>query len=200
MEDETPSTQKTSPLFTIMAILGLGIAVIAAAVGGVALKKISATTNDINARIEKNAAMELEIKKISDRVDALALQVSDMKSADNSKINNLTSQVQKVIDVLNSNINEIRGEVVKNREALEKLATRPAKVVATKKAEQTEQQNQDATTSEQKQASGKVHKIQNGDTFAKLAKKYNATVSALMKANPNVNPSRLKIGQEIQIP
>ncbi len=197
MEDETPSVQKTSPLFATMSILGLGIAVIATAIGGIALKKISATADSITARVEKNAAMELEIKKISDRVDALALQVSDLKSGDDNKIKNLATQVQRVVDTLNSNINEVRGEVVKNREALEKLATRSVAKTVVKK-DQPEQSTQ--SSDNEKQASDKVYKIQNGDTLAKLAKKFNVSLSALMKANPKVNPSRLKIGQEIQIP
>ena len=141
MEDETPSVQKTSPLFATMSILGLGIAVIATAIGGIALKKISATADSITARVEKNAAMELEIKKISDRVDALALQVSDLKSGDDNKIKNLATQVQRVVDTLNSNINEVRGEVVKNREALEKLATRSVAKTVVKKTNQNNRHN-----------------------------------------------------------
>ena len=44
------------------------------------------------------------------------------------------------------------------------------------------------------------YKIKSGDTIAKIAPKYNVSVQDILSANPNVNPSRLMIGQEIVIP
>ncbi len=48
--------------------------------------------------------------------------------------------------------------------------------------------------------SGKTYKIESGDNFGKIAKKMNIAVSALEKANPDVNPAKLKIGQAIKLP
>ncbi|HVY70731.1 MAG TPA: LysM peptidoglycan-binding domain-containing protein, partial [Verrucomicrobiae bacterium] len=36
--------------------------------------------------------------------------------------------------------------------------------------------------------------------FAVIAKKYGVTISAISKANPGVNSSKLKVGQKLQIP
>jgi LysM repeat protein len=44
------------------------------------------------------------------------------------------------------------------------------------------------------------HKIAKGDTLAGLAKQYKVPWSAIQAANPGVDPSRLQIGQTIQIP
>lgn len=214
MEDETPSTPKTSPVISAVAVLALGVAAVATALGVVALKKIQSTTNDISERIEKNAAVELETKKLSDRVDSLALQLENIKGSlgDNSaqidaKVGDVVKQTQKVVNILNSNIGEIRAEVVKNREAIEKLATRPTSTRSAARAEsaQTESkpdtaQNSAAGETPETSADGKIHKIQSGDTFAKLAKKYNVSVEAIVKANPDANPARLKIGQKVRIP
>ncbi|MBZ4687842.1 MAG: hypothetical protein PWQ96_1833 [Clostridia bacterium] len=46
----------------------------------------------------------------------------------------------------------------------------------------------------------KYHVVQKGDTFFKLAKKYNTTVEAIQKLNPGVDPKNLQIGQKIRIP
>ena len=217
MEDETPSTPKTSPVISAVAVLALGVAAVATALGVVALKKIQSTTNDISERIEKNAAVELETKKLSDRVDSLALQLENIKGSlgDNSaqidaKVGDVVKQTQKVVNILNSNIGEIRAEVVKNREAIEKLAARPTSTRSASRSEsaqtaQTEPkpdtaQNSAATETPETSADGKIHRIQNGDTFAKLAKKYNVSVEAIVKANPDANPARLKIGQKVRIP
>ena len=214
MEDETPSTPKTSPVISAVAVLALGVAAVATALGVVALKKIQSTTNDISERIEKNAAVELETKKLSDRVDSLALQLENIKGnlGDNSaqidaKVGDVVKQTQKVVNILNSNIGEIRAEVVKNREAIEKLASRPTSTRSAARAEsaQTESKPDTAQISAagetpETSADGKIHKIQSGDTFAKLAKKYNVSVEAIVRANPDANPARLKIGQKVRIP
>lgn len=42
--------------------------------------------------------------------------------------------------------------------------------------------------------------VRSGDTFYNLAIRYNTTVEAIMRANPNVNPNALQIGQIICIP
>jgi LysM repeat protein len=47
---------------------------------------------------------------------------------------------------------------------------------------------------------GKPYKIGKGDTLAKIAKANGISVLALSKANPAVDPSKLRIGQKIQIP
>lgn len=203
MEDDTQATSKTSPVISVAAVLGLGVSVIAAALGGIALSKISATAESINARIEKNQAVELEIKKLSDRADSLALQVEQFKSESASKVSDLRSQTQNVITQIGQTLNDTRAEVAKNREALEKLATRQpaAAKPAPKPQEQAKDQSaEQPQNAEQPAASGKTYKIQSGDTFARLAKKFKTTADAISKANPSVNPSRLKIGQEINLP
>ncbi|KNZ69193.1 peptidoglycan-binding lysin domain-containing protein [Thermincola ferriacetica] len=45
-----------------------------------------------------------------------------------------------------------------------------------------------------------IHIIRRGDTYWKLARKYNTTVEAIEAANPDVNPLNLQIGQTICIP
>ncbi|NMA03550.1 MAG: LysM peptidoglycan-binding domain-containing protein, partial [Clostridiales bacterium] len=42
--------------------------------------------------------------------------------------------------------------------------------------------------------------IKAGDTFFTLAQRFNTTVAAIQRANPNVDPNRLQIGQVICIP
>lgn len=46
----------------------------------------------------------------------------------------------------------------------------------------------------------RVYTIKQGDTLGKIAKTEGVSLDSLMAANPGVDPKRLKIGQEIQIP
>ncbi len=45
-----------------------------------------------------------------------------------------------------------------------------------------------------------VYLIQAGDTFYRLARRYNISVDSLIRANPNIDPDALLIGQNICIP
>lgn len=44
------------------------------------------------------------------------------------------------------------------------------------------------------------HTIVKGDSFSTLATKYGVTVKAIQVANPNLNPTRLQIGDKVKIP
>jgi hypothetical protein len=46
----------------------------------------------------------------------------------------------------------------------------------------------------------KYYVIQQGDTFYKLAKRFNTTVEAIQSLNPGVDPENLQVGQKIRIP
>lgn len=45
-----------------------------------------------------------------------------------------------------------------------------------------------------------AYTVKSGDTFYNLAIRFNTTVDAIIRANPNVNPNNLRIGQVICIP
>ncbi len=189
-----------------MAVLGFGLALIAAGTGASALVKISNSSKDINERIEKNASLELEIKKLTDRIDALEANIENAKTEAGEKVNRLAGQTQSAVNVLNSNINQLRDELVKDRESIAKLATVQAPKHKALEAKQpkaeaaAENKSGDNPADAQASSDEKTHKIQSGDTFQKLAKKYSVPVEDIIKANPDANPSRLKIGQLIKIP
>jgi LysM repeat protein len=45
-----------------------------------------------------------------------------------------------------------------------------------------------------------VHVVADGDNFWNVARRYDVTVAALTAANPNADPTRLRIGQELALP
>jgi LysM repeat protein len=49
-------------------------------------------------------------------------------------------------------------------------------------------------------AEAREYTIANKDTLSKIAKTHNVSLRELSKANPNIDPARLKVGQKIQIP
>jgi LysM repeat protein len=57
-----------------------------------------------------------------------------------------------------------------------------------------------ATTPESLVTDGKSYTIAKGDTLKKIAISHGVSLKALSQANPNVDPTKLKVGQKIQIP
>jgi LysM repeat protein len=45
-----------------------------------------------------------------------------------------------------------------------------------------------------------VHTVQRGELLSSISKKYNVKMSAIVAANPGLNPDRIRIGQKLKIP
>lgn len=218
MEDELETKiEKQSQLVSALGLLGLGLGVVATALGIISMVKVGDTAADMNDKIEKAAALSLETKKISDRIDSLAMQIEEIKAGDKSRYDSLISQLNAELKRMGASIENVAKSSQNNRDLIEELAKRSSKRTTqaepaqnrqlaarqapewTAAAEQPAQQTQ---TAEQPAQNGesKKYKIQSGDTFAKLAKKHGVSLDAIIAANPDANPSRLKVGQEINIP
>ncbi len=216
MEDELETkTEKQSQLVPALGLLGLGLGVVATALGIISMIKVGDTAADMNDKIEKAAALSLETKKISDRIDSLAMQIEEIKAGDKSKYDSLISQLNAELKRMGASIENVAKSSQNNRSLIEELAkrsTRRAQAEPAPARQQAAQQAPEQTaaaaeqpaqqTAEQPAQNGeqKKYKIQSGDTFAKLAKKHGVSLDAIIAANPDANPSRLKVGQEINIP
>lgn len=198
MEEEIIKNDKSQAFLPAMGLLGLGVGVVALVLGIFAMKKSGDVSASMTDKIEKAAALSLEIKKLGDRVDSLALQLEDLKSGDGNRVENLARQTNDAVRRLGSMISDNRKSIADVNKALEELAKRPAaarRAEAPAAAPQPQPESQAAAGAE-----GGVHIIQSGDTFAKIAMKYKTTVDALIRANPDLRPSRLMIGQKVVIP
>ncbi len=216
MEDELETkTEKQSQLVPALGLLGLGLGVVATALGIISMIKVGDTAADMNDKIEKAAALSLETKKISDRIDSLAMQIEEIKAGDKSKYDSLISQLNAELKRMGASIENVAKSSQNNRNLIEELAKRstrraqaepaPARQQAARQApEQTaaaaEQPAQQTAEQPAQNGEQKKYKIQSGDTFAKLAKKHGVSLDAIIAVNPDANPSRLKVGQEINIP
>lgn len=218
MEDELETKiEKQSQLVPALGLLGLGLGVVATALGIISMVKVGDTAADMNDKIEKAAALSIETKKISDRIDSLAMQIEEIKAGDKSRYDSLISQLNAELKRMGASIENVAKSSQNNRDLIEELAKRSSKRTtqaepaqnrqqaarqAPERTAAAEQPAQQTQTAEQPAQNGesKKYKIQSGDTFAKLAKKHGVSLDAIIAANPDANPSRLKVGQEINIP
>ena len=126
MEEEIIKNDKSQALLPAMGLLGLGVGVVALVLGIFAMKKSGDVSASMTDKIEKAAALSLEIKKLGDRVDSLALQLEDLKSGDGNRVENLARQTNDAVRRLGSMISDNRKSIADVNKALEELAKRPA--------------------------------------------------------------------------
>ncbi len=136
-----------------------------------------------------------QVKKLAATVDGLNNQVSSMAgdvstakdtaNRANSSVSNLATQTQRGFDAVTAEIGNIRTD-------LNKLAT--AKTAAPKA--------KDGAVAKEGAAAGPGgdYTVKAGDYPAKIARAHGISTDALMAANPGIDPTKLKVGQKLNLP
>lgn len=107
----------------------------------------------------------------------------------------LQSEVKRFRDIP-PQLEPIPGESLDNPRPLPPLAPPPARFQARvpNPAPLPAPSNIPATVN------GRFHEVRNGDYPAKIARSYGINVNAILRANPNIDPRKLKIGTRLRIP
>lgn len=201
MED----VKKPSPLPAVLGVTGFVLALLSIAVGAMAVMKVQEGADELNGKIERAAALSLEMKKLSERIDSAVAQIENVKASDGSRVDALSKQTKTALENVARALNDNRNLIEENRKAIQEVAqaaarrSQPAQAAAPAASQQASAAPSGTTTSSD--ASGaKIHKIKSGDSFSKLAQVYGVTIEAIQAANPSLDSARLKIGQDVVIP
>lgn len=198
---QTEKTTKSSPILMAIGVMGFGFGLTAIALSISAMVKVGSISSAMNEKIEKAATLALDIKKINDRFDALAAEVENLKNNDNSRVDNLQKQFASTVEKIGTILSENRTNIEENRKAIEELSKRPVGKSRPKASETTQAQTDASAAAEVSSTNDTPsYKIQAGDTFGKIAKRFGLSISAIKAANPNVESTRLQIGQVINLP
>ncbi|MBM4153541.1 MAG: LysM peptidoglycan-binding domain-containing protein [Lentisphaerae bacterium] len=173
-------------------LLIIALAAVAIVVGAVALvaglnarKAVDALRADIEVQGATVATADQNLRNLTGQSDRLFRQVGEQFTGVNSRLNEMAGRIATLT------------APPKPAAPVAGLAPAGAAPVA---GVQKAAAPGGAAAAAPAAPSGKTHKIESGDNFGKIAKKYGISVAALEKANPNVNPSKLKIGQAISLP
>ncbi len=205
MQDSENTTSSTSNYSFIQ----ISLVVIALALGGASLflainsaKKAASVQEELTEKIDRFASASLEVKKLSDRVDSLALQLDTIKSGNNTKMDKFMREVESAISKIVSGIKTNAEAIEANKKAIEELAKRQVAVAPAPKPEAAQPATSEtpATTPQEQGAEGEtVHVVKAGDSFSKIAAQYKISVERIQQANPGVESNRLQIGQKLKI-
>lgn len=216
-ETQTPeiaqTNNKSSFLPMALSLVALALAAAALFLAVNSAKKLDSAQETLTVKADKAIAASVEVSNIAPKLQSLANQINEVRSSTKTASNKTISDVKSALEYYSKLINENRALISANQEALKTIALelrdRPAKAQTKTKAQASEQQAapQEQQKTEQTEQSAtaatsgaKTYKIKSGDYLAKIAKKFKVSIKALQDANPGIEPSKLQIGQEINIP
>ena len=126
-----------------------------------------------------------------------AKTVLDDKNASKNDVNEVISKINGLKQYNNTEIKKLQTTL---NSYLPKLQAKTSSVSQNEKPKAQAVTTPSKTNTAPKEGIATTYKIQPDDTFYKLAIRYGVTVDDLKMANPDVNETKLKVGQEINIP
>ena len=191
-----------------MGLIGLAVGVVGIIVGltGIVMansaqKEVAALNVKLSAQPDKTPELERKLADIDERLVKLGGEFVKLQRADRD----IQTSTQTAF-------NEVGGTIKANRDAINELGGKVTELVT--RLENWTPSSRTSTATAATAASGGsggpstategpadgIYLIQSGDTLSSVAKRFNISLSALMAANPTVNPRNLQIGQRIVIP
>ncbi|MFA5256929.1 MAG: LysM domain-containing protein [Opitutales bacterium] len=188
---ETPSVASKG---MFMIALGIGLLGIITGIAGIyiangASSELAAIKKQVSARPDP---ME-SVKPVLQEMDERLAKVGTETMRANNGVRETNATLQRTAQSLST---EIRA----NRDQINKITAALADMSKPQKNTGDGARGSDSAEPAVNAAGQRIHVIQSGDIFSKLAKQYNVSVQAIIDANPGVDPTKLQIGQKIVIP
>lgn len=176
MDTLSRDSSSSSSILPLVGVIAGALGLILAIVALVKLSTVQKSVAEIrDVEIPKIATIEGDVRA------ATAKSESDLRG--------LREGVQNALTQVGTEIGTLRAQITKVEEAQK---ARPAPAPAGKAGAATAPTgvlNADGT-----------YTIATGDTFSKVARKFNVKMDAIEAENPGLDPTKLKVGQKIRIP
>lgn len=200
MEEEVDVSESSSNM------VPLALAALALVLGGAGLyfgltanQRLTPLSATLEAGATGTAQLEQTIEQLEIEIAELNAQLSDMKSAAKRNVA-YANQRDQSIKKLAAEINANREQIIKTAENLNELASSGVRAAPSAPAASSTAVSSTASSEAAEPTPPGVYVIQSGDTFGRIAAKTGVSLDALLAANPDADPRRLSIGQQITIP
>lgn len=188
----------------------LALALLALVVGGAGLyfglnasQRIVPLTESVDEGSSSAARIDKQISALDTQIRELSAQNTQLKETI-QRLGRESTQALRVANRANSGIELNRDELIKLAGQLSELANRSPATPAPKADSDSNAPGNlprpDLEEAPASSASVSTYLIKRGDTLGKIATLKGVSLDALVDANPDVDPRRLGIGQEINIP
>ncbi len=199
--DNDTESNETSMLplaFVLLAILlgGAGLYL-----GLTARQQLVPLTKFVDETSSSAAYINKQLSEIDTRINELSVQSAKLKETI-QRLGRESSQTLREAKQAYAGVQSNRGELIELAQNISQLATSGAAPTAPRSSlpatgTSSETSATDTFTSS---SPASTYKIQPGDTFGKIASQKGVKLDALLNANPDADPRRLRIGKEINIP
>jgi LysM repeat protein len=189
----------------------LALALLAIVLGGAGLyfglnanQRIAPLTESVDEGSSSAARIDKQISSLGTQISELAAQNVQLKET-LQRLGRESSQTLRLASQAGSGVESNRNEMIKLAEKMSQLASlgvAPAPTRPTVNPANLLNAASGSDRSETSASSGTapIYQIKSGDTFGKIASQKGVSLDALLAANPDADPRRLAIGQEINIP
>lgn len=197
-EDEFETSSGSNLIPVALAILAIVLGAAGLYFGMTANQRISPITETIEAGSSSTARLEKDLAALETQLTELSVQNAELKkTVDRMRI--YSSQAEQAVKKLDGGVKANRGEIIKMAERLNEMTVAPV-VRAPAPASTTETTAGGGASPTASAGPGGTYTIESGDYFAKIAEKLGVDLQALLDANPDADPRRLRIGQVINVP
>ena len=199
--DEEAVQPSGSMIPIALAVLGIVLGTAGLYFGFNANKRL----NPINTSIQESSTSAAEIEKSVTFFDARIAELEEQILEQSKMLNRLraySSQSEQSVKKLVSELNKNREQIVKTAKQLNEIKAGGVQIstASDTSSGQSAQESNNVDNSPAKFEKERTYVIESGDYFSKIAVKFGVSVQAIIDANPDADPRRLAIGQEIVIP
>jgi LysM repeat protein len=169
--------------------------------GLTAKQQIAPLTEFVDVGSSSDARINKQLSMAGARIDDLSLQNAKLKETI-QRLDRESSQASQEAKQVASGVQSNRGELIELAQKISQLAASGSATAASRSRTEVINTGNGASATETTVSSilKLTYKIQSGDTFGKIASQKNIRLDDLLEANPDVDPRRLSIGKEINIP
>jgi LysM repeat protein len=182
------------------AVVGIFLGVAGLVFGIVSKNKADELRNDfsqVQFLVEKIQQVEESSTGISASATRIRRELDGLREGTQGALDQVSTELTRLRRDLNDSIALARGLEEKLVDLRRPPAPAPVAVPASPPEAVAEN---GAVAGAGSTPAGEVHVIRAGDTLTAVASRHGISLARLMEVNPDINPNRLQIGQEIRLP
>lgn len=209
--DASPEPRRSGGwLGLLVGVVGIAFAIGAMVMANSASNSLDAFKAELEERPDGTVEIQNQINSIEERLVSLGAELMRINRGNRQ----LRDDVQKAVEDLGREVGQNRRQLNETVSKVQELVTAlenrsaPARTASTRTT--TTSTAATAATNSGGDSGGErsgsdlpedgIYRIQSGDTLSAIATRFGVSLTELLNANPGVNPNRLQIGQQIQIP
>lgn len=187
---DTPSSKNGSYLVFAVAV----VAVVALVLGILSLTRMNKLSKQLGSVSVADMAVRL------DTIESTAKKASDDASRATTRVTGLSTDTQRAFDQVSTQLSNLLTSVNKLQSDTQSLNERV--VSSPPRASSSTPSGAAASTGPAPGTLGEdgSYTIKSGDTLSSIGGQFGISWQDIVKANPGINPNRLRVGQTIYIP